>query len=124
MKATKGIWKVFSEKYARELRKEVHIFVRRLYRGTVLVDVELPAVEDMEDKLRTRIPQKFHGMDWGDDPRKVLSDAVPKYWRELTPDGDALLKGQQQILNRGEAEVATQRAEKRFRDNQKNKPRR
>jgi len=124
MKATEGVWKAFSEKYARQLRKEVHIFVRRLYDGTVLVDVELPAVAEMARKLNRPIPLKFHGLEWGDDPGKILDDAVPDYWRELTPDGDALMKGQQQILNRGEAEVATQRAEKRFRDKQKNKLRR
>ncbi|HWO67264.1 MAG TPA: phosphotransferase [Umezawaea sp.] len=108
------VWQAFSERYARRLRKEIHIFVRQLVPGSVLVDIELPAVRKTSRALGRPIELKFHGMDWGDDPTKVLREPVPRYWRELLADGTRLDAGQQQVLDERGARSATTKARNRF----------
>jgi aminoglycoside phosphotransferase (APT) family kinase protein len=115
------VWTAFSQRYARQLRKEIHIFVRQLEAGSVLVDIELPAVRTVMDLLGEDIDLKFHGMEWGDDPLRELINPVPGYWRELERDGTPLGKGQQRELDRPGAKAATIVARRRFRTSQATK---
>ncbi|HEX6345583.1 phosphotransferase [Umezawaea sp.] len=115
------VWQAFSERYARQLRREIHIFVRQLVSGSVLVDIELPAVRRTVRALGRPIGLRFHGMDWGDDPTKVLREPVPRYWRELLADGTPLDQGQQQVLDEKGAGSATAQARNRFRTSQASK---
>jgi hypothetical protein len=124
MVPSKGVWKAFSALYASKLRKEVHIFLRIWNPGSVMVAVELKAIEKTEEKLKKPIKLKFHGMAWGDDPRKHLTEPVPGYWRELTPLGDELKEGQKKVLDETEAKKATSEAKKRFDESQLRKEQR
>ncbi|WP_204070102.1 phosphotransferase, partial [Sphaerisporangium krabiense] len=108
------VWQAFSERYASRLRKEIHIFLRQYATGSVLVDIELPAVRETEANLRRKLPLRFHGMEWGDDPLRILQAPVPGYWRELRRDGTPLGEGRQQILDEGGAKAATSVARRRF----------
>jgi Phosphotransferase enzyme family len=115
------VWERFSVRYASQLRKEIHIFVRQIESGSVLVDIELPAVKETETRLGRAIALKFHGMEWGDDPRRVLHDPVPHYFRELRRDGTPLDEGRQQVLDKDGAKEATSRARRRFTTSQASK---
>jgi hypothetical protein len=108
------VWKAFSERYAGQLRKEINIFLRQYASGSVLVDIELPAVETAVTALGKPIGLKYHGMEWGDDPLRQLTEPIPGYWRELRRDGKPLLEGQQQILDQPSAAAATEKAKQRF----------
>ncbi len=115
------LWEAFSRRYAGRLRKEIHFFVRQLVSPSVLVDIELPEVRRIMTKTGISIELKFHGMDWGDDPTKILENPVPWYWRELLADGTALKEGQQKVLDEKGALSATGEARRRFRTSQANK---
>ncbi|MGW0809981.1 phosphotransferase [Nonomuraea sp. NPDC002799] len=115
------VWQAFSVRYASRLRKEIHIFLRRYATGSVLVDIELPAVRETMKASRRPIALKYHGMEWGDDPQRVLKEPVPGYWRELRRDGTPLGPRQQQILDENGAKAATSVAQRRFLTSQASK---
>jgi hypothetical protein len=115
------VWEVFSTRYASQLRREIHVFVRQIERGSVLVDIELPAVRTIVTLLGRPIALRFHGMEWGDDPLRVLRNPVPGYWRELEGDGAPLGAGQQQVLDQSGAKAATSVARRRFNTSQASK---
>jgi len=115
------VWAAFSRRYAGQLREEIHIFARQIEPGSVLVDIELPAVQDIVALSGDPIALKFHGMEWGDDPRVVLTNPVPEYWRELRRDGTPLGKGGQLVLDEGGAKTATSVARERFKTSQASK---
>jgi aminoglycoside phosphotransferase (APT) family kinase protein len=115
------LWMTFSRRYAGALRKEIHIFVRQFLASSVLLETELPTVRRIMRSTGITIALKFHGMDWGDDPTKILENPVPRYWRELLADGTPLAEGRQQVLDEPGARTATSRARLRFRTSQANK---
>ncbi|WP_284740869.1 phosphotransferase [Amycolatopsis sp. RTGN1] len=115
------LWMVFSRRYAGSLRKEIHIFVRQFLASSVLLETELPTVRRIMRSTRRTIELKFHAMDWGDDPTKILDMPVPGYFRELMADGTALPEGRQHVLDEKGARAATARARGRFRTSQANK---
>ncbi|MFJ7217695.1 phosphotransferase [Amycolatopsis sp. NPDC098790] len=115
------LWVTFSRRYAGSLRKEIHIFARQFLSSSVLVETELPTVRRIMRSTGRTIALKFHGMEWGDDPTKILNDPVPRYWRELLADGTALKEGQQHELDEPGARTATARARLRFTTSQANK---
>lgn len=115
------LWVTFSRRYAGSLRKEIHVFVRQFLASSVLVETELPTVRRIMRSTGLSIALKFHGMDWGDDPTKILANPVPRYWRELLADGTALKEGQQHVLDEAAARSATDRARLRFTTSQANK---
>jgi hypothetical protein len=111
------VWVAFSRRYAGQLRNEIHIFMRRFATGSVLVDIELPAVAATVSAGAT-IELKFHAMEWGDDPSHILNDPVPGYWRELNARGRPLSKGAQLVQDQSAAAGAAAIAEQRFLDSQ------
>jgi aminoglycoside phosphotransferase (APT) family kinase protein len=115
------VWVAFSVRYASQLRKEIHVFARQIGPGSVLVDIELPEVKRISKLSGRRIALKFHGMEWGDDPLRVLQNPVPRYWRELRRDGTPLAEGQQQVLDKKGATAATRAARQRFATSQASK---
>ncbi|GLY37811.1 hypothetical protein Amsp01_038350 [Amycolatopsis sp. NBRC 101858] len=115
------LWMVFSRRYAGSLRKEIHIFVRQFLASSVLLETELPTVRRIMRSTRRSIELKFHAMDWGDDPTKILDMPVPGYFRELLADGTALPEGRQHVLDEKGARTATARARERFRTSQATK---
>jgi aminoglycoside phosphotransferase (APT) family kinase protein len=115
------VWEVFSVRYASQLRKEIHIFARQIEPGSVLVDIELPAVAKIVTSTGKPIALKFHGMEWGDDPQQVLRNPVPRYWRELRRDGTPLGEGKKQVLDEKGAKAATSVARRRFETSQASK---
>jgi hypothetical protein len=121
--AVTPVWIAFSRRYAGQLRDEIHIFIRKLSPGSVLVTVELKTVAEVERRLRTTIRQRFHAMEWGDDPRHILDNPVPGYWRELRADGQPLKAGGVLEQDRAPAAAAAAEAERRFRARQAAKAR-
>ncbi|GAB3164151.1 hypothetical protein GCM10027258_85390 [Amycolatopsis stemonae] len=115
------LWVTFSRRYAGSLRKEIHIFLRQFLASSVLVETELPTVRRIMRSTGRSIALKFHGMDWGDDPAKILENPVPGYWRELLADGTALKEGRQHVLDEAGATAATTQARLRFTTSQANK---
>jgi len=112
------LWKVLSERYAGQLRKEINLFMRFWTPDSIMVSVELKAVRDTMRATGKPIALKFHGMEWGDDPRHELEYPVPGYWRELRRDGTPLGPGEQQVLDASGVQHATQKAKDRFMANQ------
>ncbi|SEF24444.1 Phosphotransferase enzyme family protein [Amycolatopsis pretoriensis] len=115
------LWMTFSRRYAGILRKEIHIFVRQFLASSVLLETELPTVRRIMRSTGITIALKFHGMEWGDDPTKILENPVPRYWRELLADGTPLPEGRQHELDEPGARTATARARLRFTTSQANK---
>ncbi|MEV6645969.1 hypothetical protein [Amycolatopsis sp. NPDC051371] len=115
------LWAKLSARYAGRLRKVIHLFMRLWKPNSIMVRVELEAVREVQKVSGREITLKFHGMAWGDDPRRILDSAVPRYWRELTRDGDELAKGKQQELDESGLKEATQVAKARFDKKQRDK---
>ncbi|WP_410673366.1 hypothetical protein [Amycolatopsis sp. cmx-4-68] len=120
-KRVRPLWAKFSARYAGRLRKVIHLFMRLWKPESIMVRVELAAVREVQRVSGREITLKFHGMAWGDDPRRILDSAVPRYWRELTRDGDELAKGKQQELDESGLKKATQIAKARFDKKQRDK---
>ncbi|WP_410667712.1 phosphotransferase [Amycolatopsis sp. cmx-4-68] len=115
------VWVTFSRRYAAGLRKEIHIFVRQFLASSVLLETELPTVRRIMRSTGISIGLIFHGMDWGDDPTKILEEPVPRFWRELLADGTPLAKGRQHVLDEAGARSATGEARRRFMTSQATK---
>ncbi|MEU8635356.1 hypothetical protein AB0C38_24600 [Amycolatopsis sp. NPDC048633] len=120
-KRVRPLWAKLSARYAGKLRNVIHLFMRLWKPNSIMVSVELEAVRNVEAASDHEITLKFHGMAWGDDPLRILDSAVPRYWRELTRNGDELPEGEQQELDESGLKKATQIAKARFDEKQRDK---